>query len=105
MRFLRVTQGHSMVNSVFPFEETRAMSYRNLVIGRLAAVVLAGGTAASADDSRSQPVDAEYTAKIREYTTEPFFLTELVDHLPSSDSVPSPKKALGYVVGTPEKLT
>ena len=61
--------------------------------------------AAWADDPPAQPVDADYTAKIREYTTEPFFLTELVDHLPSSDTVPSPKKALGYVVGTPEKLT
>src|SRR5208283_3145854 len=49
--------------------------------------------------------DEGYTAKIREYTTEPFFLTELVDHLPLSDTVPSPKKALGYVVGTPGKLT
>ena len=60
---------------------------------------------AGADDPPAQPVDADYTAKIREYTTEPFFLTELVDHLPSSDAVPSPQKALGYVVGTPEKLT
>ncbi len=34
-----------------------------------------------------QPNDAEYTKKIREYTTEPYFLTELVDHLPASDKV------------------
>ncbi len=61
--------------------------------------------AAGADDLPAQPLDADYTARIREYTTEPFFLTELVDHLPSSATVPSPKKALGYVVGTPEKLT
>ena len=69
------------------------------------AVVLASSTGARADDPQAQPVDAEYSARIREYTTEPFFLTELVDHLPSSETVPSPKKALGYVVGTPEKLT
>src|SRR5262249_49013884 len=49
--------------------------------------------------------DAEYGAKIREFTTEPFFRTELVDHLPASDVVPSPQKVLGYVIGTPEKLT
>ncbi|MEO7453372.1 MAG: M14 family zinc carboxypeptidase [Fimbriimonadales bacterium] len=49
--------------------------------------------------------NAEYTAKIKEYTTEPFFLTELVDHLPASETVPSPDKILGYVIGTPEKLT
>jgi len=52
-----------------------------------------------------QRVDEGYTAKIRQYTTEPFFLTELVDHLPASDTVPTPEKVLGYVIGTPEKLT
>ncbi len=52
-----------------------------------------------------QKLDEAYTAKIREYTTEPFFLTELVDHLPASDKIPSPDKILGYAVGTPEKLT
>ncbi len=49
--------------------------------------------------------DEAYTAKIREYTTEPFFLTEMVDHLPASDRVPTPDKVLGYAVGTPNKLT
>jgi hypothetical protein len=52
-----------------------------------------------------QRVNEEYTAKIKEYTTEKFFLTELVDHLPASDKVPSPDKVLGYVIGTPGKLT
>ncbi len=52
-----------------------------------------------------QTQNEDYTAKIREYTTEKFFLTELVDHLPASDKVPSPDKVLGYVVGTPDKLT
>jgi dipeptidyl aminopeptidase/acylaminoacyl peptidase len=59
----------------------------------------------AADGPLAQAVDADYTAKIREYTTEPFFLTEFVDHLPASATVPSPQKALGYVVGTPGKLT
>ncbi|HEX8129230.1 MAG TPA: M14 family zinc carboxypeptidase [Pyrinomonadaceae bacterium] len=49
--------------------------------------------------------DEAYTAKIKEYTTEKYFLTELVDHLPASTSVPSPEKVLGYVVGTPNRLT
>jgi hypothetical protein len=52
-----------------------------------------------------QKLDEGYTAKIREYTTEPFFLTELVDHLPASEKVPTPEKVLGYVIGTPNKLT
>src|ERR1051325_7528976 len=51
------------------------------------------------------PLDTAYGAKIAEYTTEKYFLTELVDHLPASDKVPSPEKVLGYAVGTPNKLT
>jgi len=51
------------------------------------------------------PLDATYGAKIKEYTTEKYFLTELVDHLPASDKIPSPEKVLGYAVGTPNKLT
>ncbi len=53
----------------------------------------------------SQKIDEGYTAKIKEYTTEKYFLTELVDHLPASDKVPTPEKVLGYVIGTPNKLT
>ncbi|MBC8030716.1 MAG: hypothetical protein H7Z16_11440 [Pyrinomonadaceae bacterium] len=49
--------------------------------------------------------DNEYTIKIKEYTTESYFRTELVDHLPMSDRVPSPDKVLGYIAGTPNKLT
>ncbi|HXD30229.1 MAG TPA: M14 family zinc carboxypeptidase [Pyrinomonadaceae bacterium] len=51
------------------------------------------------------PADNDYTKKIKEYTTQPYFMTELVDHLPLSDKIPSPDKVLGYVVGTPNKLT
>lgn len=53
----------------------------------------------------AQGADAEYTAKIREYTTDPMFLTELVDHLPASATVPSPLEFNGYVAGAPERLT
>ena len=52
-----------------------------------------------------QSSDNEYTKKIREYTTAPYFMTELVDHLPLSSKVPSPDKVLGYISGTPNKLT
>jgi hypothetical protein len=52
-----------------------------------------------------QPNDRDYTKKICEFTTDPMFLTELVDHLPASDRVPSPQKLLGYVAGAPGRLT
>ena len=49
--------------------------------------------------------DEDYTKKIREYTTQPYFLTELVDHLPASATVPTPAKILGHIVGAPDVLT
>ena len=36
-----------------------------------------------------QKQDEEYTQKIKEYTSEKFFLTELVDHLPLPEPLPS----------------
>lgn len=51
-----------------------------------------------------QTADKEYTAKILESTTEKFFLTELVDHLPASDTVPTPLRILGHIVGAPDIL-
>src|SRR4051812_24562666 len=49
-------------------------------------------------------IDDEYTKKIREYTTEPFFSSPLVDYLPASKTVPTPKAVLGDVAGAPGKL-
>ncbi|MEO5509119.1 MAG: M14 family zinc carboxypeptidase [Longimicrobiales bacterium] len=55
--------------------------------------------------SAQQANDVEYTAKIREYLTDPRISTELVDHLPASATVPTPLKFLGRIVGTPNELT
>jgi len=66
------------------------------------------GIAASIPAAAQQPLDAAYTAKIRELTTtDPKwkFTTELVDHLPASATVPTPLKVLGYVPGTIGKLS
>src|SRR5918999_3421972 len=52
-----------------------------------------------------QRVDAEYTAKIKEYLQDPRITTELVDHLPASSTVPTPLKFFGRIVGTPGELT
>jgi hypothetical protein len=49
----------------------------------------------------TQPVDEEYTKKIREYTTEPFFNSPLTDYLPASKTMPTPKAVLGDVAGAP----
>ncbi len=49
-------------------------------------------------------VDEDYTKKIKEYTTQPFFGSPLVDYLPASKTVPTPKAVLGDVAGAPGKL-
>src|SRR5579862_6473532 len=49
----------------------------------------------------NQPVDEEYTRKIREYTTETFFNSPLTEYLPASKTVPTPKAVLGDVSGAP----
>jgi hypothetical protein len=52
----------------------------------------------------NQPIDEAYTKKIHEYTTAPFFLSPLVDYLPASSTVPTPKAELGDIAGAPTKL-
>ncbi|HEY9426692.1 MAG TPA: M14 family zinc carboxypeptidase [Gemmatimonadaceae bacterium] len=52
----------------------------------------------------NQPIDEAYTKKIHEYTTEPFFLSPLVDYLPASKTVPTPAAVLGDIAGAPTKL-
>jgi len=80
----------------------------------LAAFTATGSAAGAASQRRAKAktaavpaskINEDYSAKIKEYTTEKYFLTELVDHLPASDKVPSPDKVLGYAIGTPNKLT
>src|SRR5215471_5207259 len=51
-----------------------------------------------------QPLDEEYTKKIKEYTTESFFLSPLVDYMPARAGVPTPKAELGDIAGAPGKL-
>jgi hypothetical protein len=46
----------------------------------------------------------EYNKKIKEFTTETFFSTELVDHLPLSSCVPAPDAFLHHIVGAPDVL-
>src|SRR5688572_13937246 len=52
-----------------------------------------------------QKIDEAYTAKIKEHLQDQRITTELVDHLPASDTVPTPLKVLGKIVGQPGELT
>ncbi|MFQ5511067.1 MAG: M14 family zinc carboxypeptidase [Candidatus Krumholzibacteriia bacterium] len=73
----------------------------------VAAGILSAGLAhtARANDYREPAVDSVYAGLIREYTTDAQFLSPLVDHVPADPDVPSPRQFLGYIPGTPGRLT
>lgn len=51
-----------------------------------------------------QPNDEEYTARIKQYLSDPRVTTELVDHLPASSKIPTPLKFLKTMPGQPGEL-
>ncbi|HWG60039.1 MAG TPA: M14 family zinc carboxypeptidase [Candidatus Acidoferrales bacterium] len=93
----------------FPFRwpgRSRRFAVTAMVQIAVAAIILAGAACLWARDTNpgrdpKQPIDEQYTQKIHEYTTEPFFTSPLVDYLPASKTVPTPKAVLGDVAGAP----
>jgi hypothetical protein len=71
----------------------------------LATVAAPAQQAVVAPRDPAQPQDEEFARRVKEWTTRPEFVSPLVDHLPASAAVPSPKDLLGYYIGTPKKLT
>src|SRR4051812_21708103 len=53
----------------------------------------------------AQTQDADFEKSVKEWTTQPYFISPLVDHLPVVKGIPSPKEILGYHIGAPYKLT
>lgn len=49
-------------------------------------------------------IDEEYTKLIHDYLQDPRISTELVDHMPASDTVPSPLKFFKRIPGTPGEV-
>src|SRR5438105_15494202 len=88
------------------------MRRRTLALAFTLTAVLAGSSFAQRVDPSlakpgrdpNQPIDEEYTKKIKEYTTETFFLSPLVDYLPAAKGIPTPKATLGDIAGAPGKL-
>jgi len=72
----------------------------------IAAAALLAPAAGSAQTTRDgQPIDEEYTRLIAEHLQDERISTELVDHLPASETVPTPLDFHGRIVGTPGELT
>ena len=83
---------------------TRPSPTRSLVLAALLAATVTAPLARPLA-AQGQPIDQEYTAKIREYLQDARISTELVDHLPASGTVPTPLRFLGRIPGTPGELT
>ncbi len=79
---------------------------RGFLVGLV--VLLSASAVASAQPAAAvarQKPDEAYTKRIRDITADPRVITELVDHLPASDTVPSPLKFFNRVIGEPGHLT
>lgn len=50
-------------------------------------------------------IDSTYSELVREYTSDERFFSPLVEHLPDHPTILSPREYLGYIAGTPNKLT
>src|SRR5256885_6455694 len=85
---------------------TRYLPVRSMILAALviAAATLSINAQVKLARDPAQPIDEEYTRKIREYTTESFFNSPLTNYLPASPNVPTPKAVLGDVAGAPGKL-
>jgi hypothetical protein len=53
----------------------------------------------------AQTQDDDFAASVKAWTTQPYFMSPLVDHLPKVAGIPTPKDVLGYHIGAPGKLT
>jgi hypothetical protein len=95
----------NLQRSLLSFIRISAWRRRACTVALAGIVIVCAAAAGQSQTTGGAANDDDYTKKIHEYTTEKFFLTDLVDHLPASSTVPSPGKILGHIVGAPDFLT
>jgi hypothetical protein len=78
-----------------------------VVVAAMAPLATPAAQSAAPQRLSTQKVDEQYTALIKQHLTDARINTELVDHLPASDKVPTPLKfpAVGHIAGQPGVLT
>ena len=89
-------------------EHTSRRRRRGLVISvamLAAAVSMPAQQMVTETRDSAQVQDEDFARAVKEWTTQPYYVSPLVDHLPKVKGVPSPKDVLGYHVGAPFKLT
>ena len=81
---------------------------RQFVIGAVllfAAVTVPAQQMVTETRDPAQAQDEDFASSVKQWTTQPYFISPLVDHLPKVPGIPSPKDVLGYHIGAPAKLT
>lgn len=73
------------------------MKHSISILAVVSGLVLVGPAAA-------QTMDPDFAKAVKSWTTRPEFSSPLVDHLPTSATIPSPKQVLGDHIGVPNKL-
>ncbi len=76
-----------------------ARTLRAMLAASAAALAVMPGLAHSQSASGAQAMEEEYAERVRAFTTEERFLSDLVDHLPDHPDVPSPLDHFGDVIG------
>jgi hypothetical protein len=88
---------------------SKQLTRRSLGLGVVLCVALGAGAPSARQVARTpapaQQIDQDYTKRILDNTPDKRILTELVDHMVTSATVPSPLKFLGYVPGENNRVT
>ncbi len=70
----------------------------------LGALVIAAAVATPLAGQAQQAMDPTFAQHQKAWTTKPEFSSPLVDHLPASDTIPTPRAVLGHDIGAPRVL-
>ena len=76
-----------------------------ITVAVVAAITLPAQQMVTETRDPAQKQDEDFEKSVKEWTTQPYFISPLVDHLPRVAGVPMPKDVLGYHIGAPAKLT
>jgi hypothetical protein len=91
--------------TVAPFRWHRRWAFLVGAAALLAAISLPAQQAVTETRDLAQTQDEDFAKSVKEWTTQPYFISPLVDHLPRVPGIPMPKDVLGYHIGAPGKLT
>ncbi len=91
--------------TVPPLAGLRRLAFLVTGAALLAAVSIPAQQMVTETRDPSQTQDEDFAKSVAEWTTQPYFISPLVDHLPRVPGIPMPKDVLGYHIGAPGKLT